>query len=97
MHSCLGPSGKEFASVQTCGTGLLETIYGVHGEGIWKFLGITHINKSIKLTPHSMCRTAGRQFPPSRKATLQRGEQFLHGAVGTMQIRDADKDNRWVK
>lgn len=44
-----------------------------------------------------MCRTAGRQFPPSRKATLQRGEQFLHGAVGTMQIRDADKDNRWVK
>lgn len=32
------------------------------------------IIQSMQLTRHSMCRTAGRRFPPSRKATLRKGQ-----------------------
>ena len=40
-------------------------------------LDIAYINKSLKLTQRSMCRTVDRQFPPSRKEALQREDRVV--------------------
>lgn len=43
-----------------------------------------------------MCRTVDRQFPPSRKVTLQK-ENSVPLRGGKMQIGSRQKDNRMEK